>query len=121
MIILQQSVSSQSFLVIPRSYTADSIDIEEEGTDVVTNYTPTFSRVDYNDTTDATGTYLKIVDTFTLVEDKFYKLTVKNGSTVIYKDRIFCTNQTGTSLEYSINNGEYVDNATDNDFIIYND
>lgn len=119
--IIADNGTDQSFTVIPRSYTADSIDIEEEGTDVVNNYSATFSRVDYNGNTDTTGNYLKITGNFLLREDKFYKLTVKNGSTVIYKDKIFCTNQTGTSLSYSINNGEYIDNTTDNDFIIYND
>ena len=116
MIILTVSASSQNFTVIPRSYTATSVVIVEEGTEIDTTYTPTFSRVDYNDTVDTTGTYLKIADTFTLENDKYYTLSVLNGTDIIYKDRIFCTTQ--TIADYTINSGEYTQNSTDNDFIV---
>lgn len=116
MIILQESVSNQTFKFIPRSYTMDSMDITEEGTNVTTNYVTTGTRVDYDGNSDTTGTYLSVTDIVTLVEGAFYELVVKNGSTVIYKDRIFCTNQTIST--YSINNGVYVENSTDNDYII---
>lgn len=116
MIILQESGSDQTFKFIPRSYTMDSMDIEEEGTDVVTNYVVTGTRVDYDGNSDSTGTYLSVTDTVTLKEGRFYRLTVKNGSTVIYRDKIFCTNQSVST--YTINNGEYTTNTTDNDFII---
>ena len=115
MIVLTDSASSQSFTVIPRSYTATSIVIVEEGTDVDTTYTPTFSRVDYDGTVDAEGTYLKIAGIVTLEQDKFYTLTVYNNTDIIHKNRIFCTNQS----TYSINNGNYTQNTTSNDFIIY--
>lgn len=116
MIILTESLSSQSFTVIPRSYTATRIVVIEEATSVDATYIPTFSRVDYNDTVDTEGTYLKIAGIIALEEDKFYTLTVYNGSAIIYKDRIFCTNQ--TVADYSINNGIYTENSTDNDYII---
>jgi hypothetical protein len=94
----------------------DSMDITEEGTNVTTNYATTGTRVDYNGNSDTTGTYLEVTDIVALKEGRFYELVVKNGSTVIYKDRIFCTNQTVST--YSINNGVYVENTTNNDYII---
>lgn len=116
MIILTESLLSQSFTVIPRSYTATSTVITEEGADISATYASTFTRVDYNDTLDTAGTYLKVAGIVALEEDKFYSIKILNGTDVIYKDRIFCTNQT---LPYSINNGEYtVAPTTDNTFIV---
>ena len=40
------------------------------------------------------------------------------GSNIVYKDKIFCTNQVATSLEYTINKDEYTEHATNNEFII---
>ena len=118
MIILTESASPQSFLVHPRSWTATSTVIIEEGTGVDTTYTPTFTRVDYNDTLDSDGAYLKVADTFTLEQDKFYSFTILNNTDIIYSGRIFCTNQTIGNGDYTINNGEYTHNTTDNDFIV---
>lgn len=118
MIVLQETVSRQTFNVIPRSYTADSMDITDEG-GVTTNYALgglDTDRVDYNGTSNTEGTYLEISNVVSLTEGKFYDLAVKNGSTVIYRDKIFCTNQTVSS--YSINNGEYTEQSSNSDFII---
>jgi len=51
-----------------------------------------------------------------LIENNFYTLTVMFSVTneVIYKDRIFCTNQ--TVKEYSINQNEYFLPNIDNNF-----
>lgn len=51
-----------------------------------------------------------------LIENNFYELTVMFSVTneVIYKDRIFCTNQ--TVKEYSINQNEYFLPNIDNNF-----
>lgn len=116
MIVLKEQATSQTFKFIPRSYTADSMVIEEEGTSIDETYSITPSRVDYSDNADSEGTYLQVSKIVNLKEDRFYTLKVLNGTDVIYKDRIFCTNQTVST--YSINNGEYVENSTNNDFII---
>jgi len=55
-----------------------------------------------------------------LVEGRFYDLTLKEGNNVIYKDKVFCTNQTISS--YSVNNAEYTvptgNDVYDNDYIV---
>ena len=58
----------------------------------------------------------------TLTEGDFYTLQIKNGTTVIYIDRVFCTDQTVNQTNndyYSVNSGEYTtENSFDNDYII---
>lgn len=107
MIILQASGSDQTFKFIPRTLAATSMVIEDEAenTSVTIAITPT-----------VTTYYLSVTETLSLVEGRFYTLKVLNGTDVVYKDKIFCTNQ--TISEYSINNGEYVQHSSDDDFVI---
>ena len=106
MVILQETASAQDFKIIPREYNADSMVITNETTGTSTTYAITASKSSY---------YLTFSKAVTLEEGVFYSLTVKNGSDIVYKDRIFCTNQTVST--YSINNNEYITNTTNNDYI----
>jgi len=108
MLVLQQSASSQTFKIIPRAYAADSMIITDETTRDSITYSITITQLDY---------YAVISKIITLVEGHTYTLTVLDGANVVYKDKIFCTNQSATT--YTINNGEYVQNTTDNEFIVY--
>ena len=47
---------------------------------------------------------------------KKYNLTIKNGSNIVYKDIIFCTNQ--AIGDFSINTNIYTETVSNNDFII---
>lgn len=105
MVILKSSALTQTFKVIPREYLADSIVIA--GAEGSTTYSVTASQ---------SGRYLTWDKIVTLIEGQFYTLTVLNGTDVVYKDRIFCTNQ--TIADYTINNGEYTETASNNDFVI---
>ena len=82
--------------------------ITNETTGVSTTYSISITQTDY---------YAVITKTVSLKEDNFYNLTVKNGSDIVYKDRIFCTNQ--TLSDFSVNNSEYDTYSTDNDYISY--
>ena len=108
MIILKQQTGEQTLRFIPRSYGADTIILRNETTNEIQTITASFSLEKY---------YLTTVTSFDLKENTFYNLTVKNGVEVVYKDRIFCTNQ--DIVDYTVNKNEYVSNATNNDFIIY--
>jgi len=108
MLVLQQTTSSQTFKIIPRAYAADSMIITDETTRDSITYNITITQLDY---------YAVISKIITLVEGHTYTLTVLDGANVVYKDKIFCTNQSATT--YTINNGEYVQNTTDNEFIVY--
>ena len=109
MIILTTSTNDQTFVFIPRSHTFDYVGITDEQTGVTTQITVyTHTVGDYYDTLEAK---------FNLVENHFYDLVVLNGAVVVYKDRIFCTNQNVNT--FTVNNGQYVSNSTTNEFIVY--
>lgn len=133
MIVLTTSTSEQTIRVIPRSYPADIVLVlRDEITNEVTNYAiedPTWNinnddwqLADYNwqfsGFSEDKG-YLVINNSFALVENHFYELTIKNASNsnIIYRDKIFCTDQ--TISDYSVNDGVYTtENSYDNDYIV---
>ena len=109
MIVLTPSTSAQTFSFIPRNTTYNVMQITDDQTNVTQTITITSSN---------TGDYVNsITASFALVEGHFYNLVLKNGSNIIYKDRIFCTAQ--NIATFSVNNGQYVSNVTTNDFIVY--
>lgn len=106
MIILQETLSSQEFKIIPRVYLADSMILKNEttNTSVTIAIIPTLDR------------YFMVIDeVLDLVQDNYYTFTVLNDTDIVYKGIIFCTNQ--TISDYSVNYNEYIANDTDNDFI----
>ena len=107
MIILLQSASSQTFKFIPRVLAADSMVITDEATNtgVTIAITPSVDRY-----------YLSVSEVLTLVEGRGYTLSVLNGLEEVYRDKIFCTNQVVS--DYSISDGTYISNATDNEYVI---
>jgi hypothetical protein len=108
MIIFTESITDQTIQFIPRVYTADSLVLKDEQTNEVFTYAIAPSQLDH---------YLTVTETFDTVEGHTYTVKVYNGNDVVYYDKAFCTNQTIST--YSVNNGEYVQNSTNNDFIIY--
>jgi len=109
MIILQQSNNPQTFSFIPKSNTYNGMFITDDQTN---------DEVQVSITSSTTGDYVNtITATFNLIENRFYNLVLKNNADIIYKDRIFCTNQ--SIVTYSVNNGQYTTNATTNEFIVY--
>ena len=115
MIILQPILTEQSFSFIPRSRTYDGLFIRGESTNVTTEITITSSiNGDYYDTINATF----VNGNFNLIKDTFYTLEIRNGATVVHKDRIFVTDQTPV-VNYSVNDGEYISNVSTNEFIMY--
>ena len=107
---------NKTFKIIPRQYIegAITVNLTSESTGTNVSVTPTAST-DKN--------YMSFDAVFgTLTEGDFYILEVKNGTAVIYKDKVFCTDQTinqTTNDYYSINKDEYVqEDSFDNDYII---
>tara|TARA_R110000803_G_scaffold51477_2_gene106379 strand:+ start:632 stop:973 length:342 start_codon:yes stop_codon:yes gene_type:complete len=111
MIVLQESVSAQTINFIPRQFVSgDSYNI--------TILNETTNTEVYNQNTTAITEYLyynKYSAVFPVKQDITYIITV-TGSELVYKDKIFCTNQTNLP-QYTINSGEYVSNASTNEFI----
>jgi hypothetical protein len=108
MIVLREDTNAQTFKFIPRIYEADSMTFTHEETGEVLSYDiiPT-----------VTTYYLSVTEIVDLKEGHFYKFTVYNGTDIVYKDKVFCTNQTIET--FSVNNNEYTQHSSNNDFIIY--
>lgn len=108
MIILQDTNGTQSFSIIPRYYTGESVSFTSESTGATLSYavTPTTDRY-----------YHVISGVFNLTEGNYYTLKVYDDSNeVVYRDRVFVTNQSVDS--YSVNDGEYITHTSSNEFII---
>lgn len=132
MIILTTSTAEQTIRIIPRQYPDDvTLILRDDSTNTEVTYT--LESMEWENTDEVWETvdmnwnsaggyyedkgYLVIQNEYALTENRFYDLTIKEGSSVIYKDKIFCTDQ--TIADYSVNNGEYVtEDSYDNDYII---
>lgn len=109
MIVLTTDTEPQSFVFIPRSSSFNTVIITDDQTNVpVTIEDWDFVEGEYYSTLEAQ---------FNLVENHFYNLVIKDGSNVVYRDRIFCTDQ--SLVQFSVNNGKYISSTTSNTFIVY--
>ena len=108
MIVLTTSTSSQTFSFIPRG-SFDTMILTDDQTNV-----PVIVTIDNSTQGDYVNT---ITAFFDLIEGHFYDLVLKNGTDIVYKDRIFCTDQ--NIVNFSVNNGEYTSNTTANTYIVY--
>lgn len=107
MIVLQETNSNQNIHFIPNGDNYNVVEV----TDEQTNTTATVSIV----SSTSISYYHRITALFTLKENHSYTLRIKNNTTVVYEDKIFCTNQTIES--YKVNDA--TERNTTNDFIVY--
>lgn len=135
--ILTTSTGDQTIRIIPRVYPDDVvITLRDDSTNVTVTYTldsmewensdEVWQVVDLN-WNSAGGYYeengyLVITNQYALVENRYYDLTITDGTNVIYKDKVFCTDQTidqESNSYYTINENVYTtENSYDNDYII---
>ena len=110
MIILNTYTGGQTFKIIPRSAASSpTFELLDKSTRVSSNIGI--------DVTNANG-YMTITGFFSLKEGRFYTFKVKDGSTIIYRGAIFCTDQTNFNI-FDVHSGEYTtENSYDNDFVI---
>lgn len=111
--VLTTSSSDQTLKIIPRTYATNvTVKLKDDSTNIETSYSSA-TTTDKN--------YLVITDTFTLKEGRIYDMQVLDGTDVIYKDKIFCTDQSinqTTNAYYNPNKDVYTTNDTyDNDYI----
>ncbi len=139
MIVLTTSTADQTFSVIPREYVTDAeICIRDESTNeeicvLTTGSLWNTNMLDWQlanyDWEDEVGIVITndimyITMNLDLLEGRFYDLKISNTSgTVIFRDKIFCTDQTidqETNNYYDMNQGLYIENTSgNNDYIIY--
>ena len=110
--ILQETAVAQTLNFIPREY-VDTINY------TLRNESTNTSVSDTNIVATTNGAYLEITEIFNLKEGVFYNIDItKTDDTLIYRGRIFCTNQ--TLDKFTMNNGKYTeDTSKDNTYIIY--
>ena len=108
MIVLTTSASAQTFSFIPRDIPTSMVITDDQ-----TN-TPVTVAI----TSQTQGGYVHtLTATFALEEGHFYDLVLYKNTDIVYKDRIFCTDQ--NIVSFSVNNGQYTSNTTSNTFIVY--
>lgn len=108
MIILKELNTAQNLYATIDGLEADAIVLKDEETNTEETIECVFSIDKYYATTNLV---------FPIKQNKFYTLTILNGTDVVYKDKIFCTNQ--IIEEFSINNNVYTQRTSENEFIIY--
>lgn len=134
---LTTSTGEQTIRIIPRVYPDEiTLTLRDDSTNDEVSYTieslqweyinDDWNLADYTwETTKGMyieNGYLYITNNYALVENRFYDLEIVSAGEVIYKDKVFCTDQTidqETNNYYSVNDGVYVtQNSYDNDYII---
>jgi len=108
MIVLTTSTSAQTFSFIPRDIPTSMVITDDQTNTPVTVAITSQTSGDYVNT---------ITATFALKEGHFYDLVLYKNTDIVYKDRIFCTDQ--NIVSFSVNNGQYTSNTTSNTFIVY--
>lgn len=103
MIRLLPSTDSQTISIIPRQYTEASdleLVIKEDGT----RKTETLEAL----TSTINGNFLDIDCTFSILsEDSAYSIEIKQGDTLLYRDKVYCTSKTDTTISHTLNTDKY--------------
>ena len=118
--IMTTSASSQTMDVIPRSFVSS---YRLKLRDTSKNKQVFSSSVSASSL--ANGRTITVTFSPVLKEGRTYDMELLSGSAIVYKDKIFCTDQTinqANNNYYDINSGEYTFDETagshDNDYII---
>jgi len=103
MIRLLPTTDTQTLSIIPREYIEASdlaLVIKEDGTKKTETLTGLTSVVN--------GNFLDIDCDFTILsEDSAYSMEVKQGDTLLYRDKIYCTAKTDTTISHTLNTDQY--------------
>jgi|TARA_S200002703_G_scaffold147463_1_gene143321 hypothetical protein len=119
MIIATTSTGAQNFKVIPRDYslTSFTLKIRDDQTNTTVSYSITGASVSTN--------YVIFSNTFSpvLVSNHYYDfILVSAASLIVYKDRLFCTDQTinqANNNYYDLNEGVYTTyDGFNNEYIV---
>ena len=103
MIRLLPNTDPQTLSIIPRQYVVASdlkLVIVEDGT----KKTETLEGL----TSVVNGNFLDIKCTFSILSaESSYSIEVKQGQTLLYRDKIYCTSQVSSTISHTLNTSEY--------------
>ena len=107
---------NKTFKIIPREFTVGTLNLKL--TSESTN-----KSILVNATSEIDGNYISFDAVFgSLTKNDFYILEVSYLNNIIYKDRVFCTDQAinqNSDDYYSVNKNQYIsEESSDNEFII---
>jgi len=108
MIVLKELETPQTLNAIIYGSDADAIVLRDEETNIETTIDCTFSIDRY---------FVATSLIFPIKQNKYYTLTILNGTDVVYRDKLFCTNQ--DIADYTINKNTYVQHTTTNEYKIF--
>jgi hypothetical protein len=115
MTVLNPNNQAKDLKIIPHNFTSTerlTVSLRDEQTNESFTYTPVSVTFDFFD--------LVKINIFLpcLYNDGFFEMTVRNDlSEIIYKDRVFCTDQDLNT--YTVNQGQYnALNTNNNDYIV---
>jgi hypothetical protein len=108
MIILREQETAQTLNAIIYGSNADAIVLRDEETNIETEINCTFSIDRY---------YVATSAIFPIKQNKYYTLTILNGTDIVYRDKVFCTNQ--VIANYTINKDQYTQHTTKNEYKIF--
>lgn len=107
--VLTTTTDPQPLVIVPRSTTFDELIFTDDSTN--DSVTITIASVVNKD-------YYQILNVeCNLIENRFYNVELFNNGDLIYRGKVFCTDQ--PIVSFSVNNGKYVSNSTTNQFIVY--
>lgn len=107
--VLKPISTSQSLSIIPRDYTSvngASMTIYEDGTQKQESVILTAVE-------SANGNYIVITFSSTILsEGNSYFIEIKNGTTLVYRDKVYCTTQTDKTTKHTLNSGQYTEHES---------
>ena len=105
--VLLPSTNSQILKIVPRSYVEASdltLVIKEDGTGKTETLTNLTSTID--------GNYISIPCTFSILsEGSLYFMELKQGSSLLFRDKVYVTSQTDRKQKQTINSGKYTEHT----------
>lgn len=102
------STTSQVIKCIPRDKTLGvTLELRDEQTRVVTSKSITGTEV---------GNFIEFDLDFVCTQGKYYTITLKDGANILYRDMLFCTNETDFDA-YKITEGTYISPTTNNEYV----
>ena len=103
MIVLQPITTEQTISIVPRQYVEASnlqMVITEDGT----RKTQTLTNL----TSVIVGNYIEIdITSNILTEGNLYFVELTQGSTLLFRDKIYCTSQTSKDAAHTLNTDKY--------------
>ena len=118
-LLTDENVASQTLSFIPTGdlVTVTDLLLTDEETNVTNTYDIAQEITDLETVLFKGEYYVTLTRVWELTENRTYVFELKDTGTLLFRGKIFCTNQQPS--QFSVNNGQYIVNTTLNEFITY--